>query len=518
MPILTNINSVIPGSGDSLFNLYVLEQVFQNILKGMPLYYGQMLFPSSNTLAFSSNLFIYQIIYAPLRLLGLHPQAAFNMLFVLMLALLSCVVYEWMYRKLKHFGYALFGTLMAVFASMPLYYLTGHFQLFSGYWYLIVLVMIDNYFERYAARYVFGAVIVVVVMAAADPAVAVMGVLFVAVYLGARWRSVVDVVRRDFIIPRRVVAIAATAAVAGVFLYLILAPYLHVVTQFGYYSRKLILACRTRPESFLTASPFSLFHKPVRMYWGLHEAIHFTGFVYLFMLALGVYHSFRANVSMRALLIACAVLYLASFGPIYIGNTDIPANPFYAIPMYLFPGFNTYVAIVGIRETVKLIPVRTFAITFVFAAVVFIGAESIARLDTMPFSYSQIRQKYDGLSSYFKRGDSVIRFPYATWASTDVLEEMIGMLQTDARTVNGYSGQDPVVRRHFEGAYTVADLTNSSRISALFDDCRSNRINWLMFDKTAIPATIMNNMYSAEIPMRCAPIDTGLFLLLQIVE
>lgn len=67
---------------DTRFNLYIMESTYRFLFaKNWPqkdLWTLPMLYPSKNNLAYSHNLFGQQLIYSPLRLVGLSPIQSFN--------------------------------------------------------------------------------------------------------------------------------------------------------------------------------------------------------------------------------------------------------------------------------------------------------------------------------------------------------------------------------------------------------------------------------------------------------
>jgi len=508
--VLLHLGDGIFGGLDAKFNLYVLEQVFQNIQHARDAYYGQFFFPYEQTLAFSSNLFFFQIGYFPLRVMGFNPQSAFNLLVLANFSVLSIIVFSWSTGLLRHTSLALCVAILSTTMSVPAHYLHMHFQLFVCYYYLGTIVFIELYMRKLRVKYVWFALLSVVAAFLTDPATAIMGYLIVIVYLLVKWRWVTSVLKNDLNMKR---LLTLLVGVFTSFTLLIWAayPYFKVAMQFGYRQIDEVGTYSSRLFSFLLAPPASSFHKMIASKWGYHEATHFPGFLFLASLVLGILYVVL-NKRKRYWPYLCVVLvvYVISFGP-KLFSTDVP-NPLYYIPHYLLPGFR------GIRALGRfgllLFPILSFFVVYmcwkiclrlfptgwsriaILILVLSISLDGLTLMKSDGFSYAKETNKYNEWNQVIESGASTIKIPYEPWPSnpSKVTEQMLGILRTQARCVNGYSGFSTPLRDKYERIARMTKLNSEYEVETFINELGKDKIQWLIAERYRVPQTLKDRL------------------------
>ncbi len=123
--------SAIPGDlGDTRFNIYILEHCFQYLTGKTPSWMNMpMMYPEKNTLALSDHLLGNQLLYTPLRLMGINKYSAFQ--YLIIAVFLFNYLSSWYVLHFK-FKYSIIasavGAYMFTFSFNVLFRL-NHFQL-----------------------------------------------------------------------------------------------------------------------------------------------------------------------------------------------------------------------------------------------------------------------------------------------------------------------------------------------------------------------------------------------------
>jgi hypothetical protein len=505
-PFLLAIGRTRPANLDTLFNMYVLEQVFKNITDGNPLYYGQIFFPHQDVLAYSSNLITYQIFFLPLRLMGCNPQIAFNATFILCFVPLAIIVFEWALALTERYDMSAIIALSAVALSVPVYYLSFHFQLFGAYGYLLALFLVERYYRRFSFATLAGILVVVLAMVASDPSVAMMGIFIIMVYLAVRFRETVAAVRRDITDSKKIVLLAPMIVVFLVLVILIMLPYLRVAREFGFFTSADAMFYRTRLISIFNAPPSALFHKTLVMKWGYNEAMHFAGFIFLGFTLIGGCAGlfFPEQKQYRTYAITGIIIYLVSAGPLTVTNVlhigpwkHLSLNPFYDIPYLVLPGFRairspgrygfllfpmaSFFAVHGIVLVTRGIvpPTLRMIAAVIFAATLLVDGYSIFPLSD--YDYESSTGRYAELNAYIRKGEAIVKLPYESWPSqpSRLTEEMVGILRTGARDVNGYSGHTTAERDAYQQLVGASPFNNSFLMNTFLSRCIKDGVTWI---------------------------------------
>ncbi|TAN38426.1 MAG: hypothetical protein EPN23_02520 [Verrucomicrobia bacterium] len=531
-PLLAHPAGVLSASRpDAPLCVFILEQVFQNIVHGRDWYYTQTFFPFNQAIALSSNLFLYQVIYTPLRLLGFNPQISFNMLYGFAFLLLGIMVFEWAYRQLHHMVPATCVALLSILLCVPVYYIMAHFQLLSAYYYLLLLMICDDYALHPKGRHILAGLVVVLLMFACEPNVAVTGVFITLIYVLIRSRTFLTATVNIRWSRRKFFAVGLGSIVVITALAWIAMPYLHAVKIMGNRPLQEAAVYSSWVGSILSPPGNSVFLKPDTLPWGRHEALHLSGFLYLGLgLAGCIYAGQQREKRLIPLFILLGIVYCASFGPVFIHG--FPTNPFYLIPYTIMPGFAAN-RTPG-RLVMCVLPLMSlFAVYFVFALgarvfnglwrkVVPVGLVALMMLEGMPwlpvvaYNYEAATAHYTELNKVTQEGDSIIRLPYEPWPSSPsgITEEMLGILRTHCRTVNGYSSFDPPLRSKYQNCNIWNQLCTETAAPLACAQLASDRIAWIVIDKQNTSAAEREAILRCRSPRQITS-ETAHFLLIR---
>ena len=131
--IFSKFDLIFGDRGDSRFVAFVHEHVFQWLVGRSSLLSPPFFYSQTETLGYSDGFLLDQVIYAPLRLLGVGPLLSLSLIAVI----LSAISYFFLYVLLRRLEISeLIASLVSLLFVFPnnLFLMSGHLQLFAVYY------------------------------------------------------------------------------------------------------------------------------------------------------------------------------------------------------------------------------------------------------------------------------------------------------------------------------------------------------------------------------------------------
>jgi uncharacterized protein YqgC (DUF456 family) len=350
---------------DSFLNAGILEWGFRSIWSPHLRFFDWTAgFPLANSLAVGENLIGWQIVYTPIRSLGVGIPAAYNVLILLSLVV-SGVASAMLARRLgaNRPGAALTGIIFG-FGPFHLSHML-HIQTMGVCWTPFAILFLDRYLESRAPRDAIGLALSFIISALSAVYFAVFLGIVLPLYAVLCW----IVGRHRFNVPA-FAGLLATGLFSVAVLMPLIAHYLSFNAQFGYFhdiqtlaNFSLELTAPLRVPSWLSAWSWSPLVRQVNWRSSLSYTPAFPGVIAL-LLALYAISRGRATRESRAviwlLVSVIAICYLLALGPLLRPiNSNVPSFA-WKLPM---PG-RIWMFVPGIRW-----PMRIFFISWLGGAV-----------------------------------------------------------------------------------------------------------------------------------------------------
>jgi hypothetical protein len=158
--IFSDFDLLFGDRGDARFVVFLHEHVFRWLHGGAPLLTPPFFFDQTKTLGYSDAFLLDQLIYAPLRLLGVEPMLATSLIAVILSPVAFLFLYLFLRRLAISVPLASFGALIFTFPN-NLFLKSGHLQHFAVYYIPVIVycgsVAVSDVHRRPGRAYLFGA-------------------------------------------------------------------------------------------------------------------------------------------------------------------------------------------------------------------------------------------------------------------------------------------------------------------------------------------------------------------------
>lgn len=369
IPIANRFGSVFLGtaifSPDTFLNAGILEWGFRAIRSpDLRLFDWTAGFPLSNSLAVGENLIGWQLLYTPLRSMGVGIQASYNILIIASLVL-SGIGAALLTRRFG--GDKSAGAIAGLIFGFGPFHLSHmlHLQTMAVCWVPFVILFLDRYLETRQPRDAVGLAVMFVMCALSSMYFGVFLGVVLPLYALLCWVS-----KRYRFDSRALLGLIATGAAATVFLSPIISHYVQFNRAIGYYHAATTLANFSMEVTALLRVPDWL------ALWSLSPAVRvstftspltftsaFPGLAAVFLAGYAIARGWRDTTRRRSIIVLIGlvvVCYLLALGPILkpINLTPMPGAGW--LPM---PG-KIWMLIPGIRW-----PMRVFFFALLAGAV-----------------------------------------------------------------------------------------------------------------------------------------------------
>lgn len=493
---------------------------------GRPLdfYQANAFFPHLNTLAYSDSLLGLQVLYAPLRLLGIDSLAALYL--SLMLTVLAAgLVSAWLLNRIGLFSWI--EICLILFASFFSLSATGyliHYQLFGFYWTVPFVLSLYLFLQRPNTRdlilvclfYMLGAAVAIYLAPILLVYTLVLTVPFVLMDWSKNGRSYLrSLFQWKFF---------AILLVSGLFLYFIhLRPYFLIQQDSVPVDVERAILFSATPLSLLQKSAYSFWYTPTNPLPGMWESAYFPGYL-LLLLALAFViqrvwpvlarkkaqrEPLRQEASQPAaeaaerftayILLFLVACLLFSLGPYLKKDADsaysIPM-PFYFVSKVI-PGLDQMrspgrfgmmiglpLAVLGVRFLQQMSIKKTWKnllAVFLLAALV---VESLPNFQVYPFNPDP-DGTYTWLAGQIQPGSSLLELPLSKRGEDEnpvASLQLVGSTIHWARLVSGYGAQESPEYRALADADKQVQLGKAAPRTIL-DLARGIPVEWMLIHR-----------------------------------
>lgn len=477
------------GGSDSVLMLAICEQVYQNLLQNKDIFYANFFYPYEFPLSFSVLLLPFQIVYFPLRKFDYGLEASYNFslfsAFILIIILIDSSSRKWIKSELlrNFFILVLFLNLMSA------NYLLGHPQLILAYTSFPLFLLFINK-EIYRIWHImFLGLIYLFLLFSFDPSTCLMVLLPILcfprpvfLFFASRYRYKIE--KLDIIY----LCFAFLLIFSILFILLRYLEAAHLPS--AHRSLQEIQTYATRSLSLFLKPGLSNFYKPSGLIWGEHEAIHFTGVSFFFLVLLAIFqyskiNSIRLKKVCSVMFLPIIISYLFSFGPIE-RNYNLIYHLLSCLPGYdsirsigriyliIFP----YIVFL-IFYTVSKSSNFGFKFFFYILIVVFIFENGFKSYSTEVYS-KKLFEKFQDLDYFSHKELVVLKIPFEPWPSqpSNISTWMLVASKYSFRYIEGYSGFSTPERDLLENyVFRFIDEKNEKKSVNILKDINSLGIN-----------------------------------------
>lgn len=450
-PIIKDIKYSLPGNGDAVFLVWVLNQTINKIPHDiLNIFNGNIFYPHRNTMFYSVLMIPSALIsYIPVKILG-EPAVAFGTSLLVGQILTSLVLYFWFYDISKNKYLSLLCSI-ALILSQIRFSFTVHLQMWNMQWFLLSTWMIRRFAKTKKTGYL------------------VLATLFAIIQT---WESLLPLV-----------FIATTALIIFCFekppIIKIWKKMIMLIGIFLILTAPVTLGYLTVSREFHYARPIrevAHFSGSLNDLWGIYLSIG----LYLITLTSVIKYKGKYPKWIITLIFTGIVMFL---GPVLkwsgqtfkIFNLWVPLP--YGVLYYVFPFMRTFrsparwiwIVALGLSMlSLTLLKKEKSRIVLIFLLLIAIfGGTGIKRVYKLP-SKNDIPQVYLKLKDLEK--DVVLEYPVYSWADGEVSYNenmrMVYSLWYKKSLVNGASGFTPpdwervggVIRRDFPDNSSIDEL------------------------------------------------------------